>query len=469
MIRKHPLPRLLIWAPVLLAIGCGDGPFGPIDPGPPEPQPERTYDGALLTPSSANVNSAAIDVAAMGYPAVRLRLRTAGEPDDTTPPYPIVGGHAEASALGMLAEHDYSIDVLLVDGATIDSVDTIEHATGPLPDWIPDVGANGEPADDGLIGLAHPIGAFIVDNQGRVRWYVTSEDPVLNNFMAHPSGEYTLFGTADGIRQYRLLDERGEVLRRIGCVGRGTRFHEIRIMAGGDYWAMCDHPIPTDLSALGGLPDAVVTWTTIQHVSAGGSLLFEFDPSEHFSLDDIDPATIPGTTNLNITHGNAIAFDTDGGVLASWRSLNEITKFDPEANEVMWRLGGRANQFTIDDPTRTFARQHGLRVVGPGEIQFLDNGMSAPSRLVHYMIDEQAMTATLTLEYVDAAGAFTFVGGTTDVLAAGRSMVSFGMAGKVAEVDASGSKTFELTGLEGEYIFRSFRIPSLYASERRGP
>lgn len=446
----------------LLAAACGTD---AVDPGPPAPQP--TYDGAVLTPSDVNVNSAAVDVAASGYDAARLRLRTPGEPADTTPAYPFVDGHADVSALGMLADHAYSIDVLLVSGTTIDSVDTIEHTTGSLPAWIPAVGATGVPTTDGLIGLAHPQGGFVVDNQGRVRWYFTSEDPVLNNFMAHPSGEYTIFGTADGVRQYRVLNERGEIVRHIGCIGRETRFHEIRILAGGDYWAMCDHPILTDLSSRGGAADGTVTWTTLQHVDSDGTLLFEFDTSEHFSLDDIDPAAIVGATNLNITHGNALAFAADGDILASWRSLDEITKIDPASGEVVWRLGGRANQFTITDPTRSFARQHGLRVVGPGVIQFLDNGTSPPSRLVRYAIDDQALTAVLTLEFSDPGDAYTFVGGNTDVLPDGSSLVSFGQAGVVEEVDTSGTLTFQLTGIGGEYMFRAFRLPSLYASERR--
>lgn len=452
------------WAAVLTfaALGCGDD---PVDPGPPDPEP--SYDGAFVTPSSANVNSLAIEVAATGYDAVRFRLRSAGEPVETTPLYPFSDGQADASALGLLAERDYLIDVLLVDGAEVDSVETLEHSTGPLPDWIPAVGVTGEPAEDGFIGLAHPLGAFVVDNQGRVRWYLTSEDPVLNNFMAHPSGEYTMFGTDDDVRLYRVLNERGEVARMIGCVGRETRFHEVRVMPEGDYWALCDDVIPTDLSSRGGSADAVVTWTTLQHVGADGSLQFEFRASEHFSLDDIDQAQITNTQNVNMTHGNAVDFDADGNALLSFRSLNEVTKVDVTTGDVVWRLGGLANQFTIDDPTREFVRQHGVRVAGPGVIQLLDNGLAAPSRFVRYEIDEVALTADRVLEYVHSTNAFTFVGGSTDLLAGGGGLVSFGQAGIVADVDAVGAATFELTGLAGEYIFRAFRIPSLYASERR--
>lgn len=446
----------------LLAAACGTD--DPVDPGPPAPEP--TYDGAVLTASDVNINSAAVDVAASGYDAARLRLRTPGESPDTTPAYSFVDGHADVSALGMLADHTYAIDILLVSGATVDSVDTIEHTTGSLPAWIPDMGTTGNPVD-GFIGLAHPGGPIIVDGRGRVRWYVKSQDPILNNFSGHPSGDYTVFGTADGVRLFRLLNERGEVVDQIGCIGRDTRFHDVRIMQDGDYWTMCNRVIPTDLSSRGGDADGEVEWTTLQHVGADGTLLFEFDTSDHFSLDDIDPAVIEGAHRVNITHGNAIAFDTDGGVLASWRSLGEITKIDPATGDVVWRLGGRANQFTITDPTRAFDRQHGLRVIGPGEIQFFDNGTSAPSRFVRYAIDEQALAAALELEYIDPSNAFTTIGGSTDLLPGRGGLVSFGPAGIVVGVDAAGERTFALTGLSGDYIFRAFYMTSLYASERR--
>lgn len=425
----------------ILAVGCGGDLVDPGDPGPPDPPdpPDPAeYGQAVLTPAAANVNSVAVVVEATGYDHVRLRLRTPGEPDETPPPYPFVDGVAHASALGMLAERDYSIDVLVTVAAETDSAETLLHSTGSLPDWLPAVGATGDPAEDGFIGMAHPSGAFIVDNQGR----------------------------RDLTRLYKVLDERGDVVRSIGCVDLNTRFHEVRVMPQGDYWALCDRDVPTDLSSRGGEVDGTVTWTVLQHVGADGTLLFEFDTSEHFSLDDIDPEVIDGAENVNMTHGNSIEFDADEKILLSFRNLNEVTNIDATTGEVLWRLGDRANQFAIDDPTRDFVGQHGVRLVEPGVVQLLDNGREAPSRLVRYLIDEQALTAERVLEYAHASNALTLVGGSTQVLAGNRALVSIGRTGRVAEVDETGAQTFELTGLEDLYIFRAFRVPSLYAAER---
>jgi hypothetical protein len=380
--------------------------------------------------------------------------------------YPFSGDAALGSALGMLAGHAYDIDVVLFAGTDADTVETLGYVADSLPAWLPEIVPAGTPAADGFIGLAHPEGPVIIDNAGRVRWYLARPDSNLVNFQAHPSGEYTVFGRNDADRFYRVFNERGEETRTVGCVGLETRFHDVRILENGDAWVLCDDPQPTDLSARGGSSTAVVEWNSLQRVTPGGQVAFEFNTSEHFSLDDIDQAVFAGAENVNIVHGNGIAIDPTGDLLLSWRSLNEITKIDGVDATVVWRLGGLANEFTIDDPVRAFQRQHGLRVVGPGLIQFLDNGSMSPSRMVRYAIDETALTADLVWDFADPMNAFSPIGGSTDVLADGGGLVSFGTAGRVDEVDADGVLTLELTGLEGTYIFRAFRIPSLYASRR---
>ena len=78
------------------------------------------------------------------------------------------------------------------------------------------------------------------------------------------------------------------------------------------------------------------------------------------------------------------------------------------------------------------------------------------------------MTATRVLEFATAENSFTLVGGSTQVTGTDAALVSFGRAGKVVEVNAAGSEVFDLTGLDGIYIFRAHRIPSLYSVDRIG-
>jgi hypothetical protein len=453
--------------------GCADNPTSP-NPNPnPNPDPDPVFIGSSAVAGPVNVLSAVVTVSATGFDSASLVMRTPGEPDMVSPVYAFESDEARPIALGLLPDKLYEIDVVVSDDGTTQVGETLNFATGSLPPWVPTITPVGSPAEDGYIILAHPPGAIIIDNQGRVRWYVGevagAQFSFLTSFASHANGEYTLSGLQDQVRLHRGINELGEEVRLLGCVGFDTRFHEIRVLEDGGYWVMCNNPVPTDLSSRGGNADGEVTWTVLQHVGPDGSLEFEFNTADHFSLDDIDQSVFIGVSQVNMTHGNAIEFDTDGNLLLSWRSLNEVTKVDASTGEVIWRLGGIASTLTVVDDTRAFERPHGLRVVEPGVIQLLDNGTVAPSRLVRYEVDEQAQTATRVLEFTTVEGSFTLTGGSTEVVGEDHALVSFGPEGKVVEVDAAGIETFDLNGFEGTYVFRASRIPSLYASERTGP
>jgi hypothetical protein len=460
---------------VALALGCGDDdPAGPgPDPDPdPDPDPtEKVYLSSSVSSNSVNVISARVTISARGYDSALVRALRAGDAPQSTPFVPFGSETTVSTAvLGLHPESLYDLEIVLVADGAGEAVDTLSFTTGTLPDWLPSIVPLGSNPAPGFLTLSAPGGPVIVDNAGRVVWYVTDPDPVLSNFQAHPNGSYTLLGRDTEVQEFRVLDELGVETGRLACVGRDeTRFHEVRVGADGGYWIMCHDRRTADLTGVGGLGEVELDWTVVQHVSAAGALVWEWVSADHFDITDVGPEAIAGAAAINVTHGNAIAFDTDGNLLVSFRELDEITKIESETGEVLWRLGGGLrNQFTfVNDPRASFERQHGLRVVGPGVLQLLDNGDAAPSRLVRYRIDEQAMTAELLFGFADAPDTYTPVGGGTDVLPGGGALVSFGRAGRVVETSSTGERTWELTGIDQLYVFRAQRIPSLYASERR--
>jgi outer membrane protein assembly factor BamB len=307
-----------------------------------------------------------------------------------------------------------------------------------------------------------------VANSGRVVWYLSLNAAVsLTSFQAHPNGLYTLSNASEA---FRVLDELGRDVDLITCVNRETRFHHIRVEQGGDYWIMCNVEQVMDLTSLGGLPAVNTIWTVVQHVSAEGSLLFEWNSFDHFAITDNPLSGIASATTINVTHGNAVTIDSDGNLIVSFRELNEITKIDTATGDVIWRFGGLANQFTLQgDPKGSFERQHGVVITDNGDIQFLDNGAVAPSRMVRYRLDEQALTARLVMEFIDSPTTYTPLGGSTQSYGNGNAMVSFGRAGRVVETTTTGSRAWELLGTQGQYVFRAQRIPSLYSAELGGP
>ena len=308
---------------------------------------------------------------------------------------------------------------------------------------------------------------LVIDNTGRVVWYLHFDGPSLN-FQAQPNGRYVARpGTADPTDVEPLLeyDPLGRLTRRLGCArDLAPRFHDVLVEPDGGYWLMCDETRTMDLGTVGGMPEAEVTGTVVQHLDPAGSLLFEWSAFEHFDITDLDQASRTGPA-VNWTHGNAIDLDAEGNLLVSFRSLSEITKVDTRTGTVLWRMGGRRNQFSFDASTPPFSRQHGVRVAAGGELVLLDNfGEADASRAERYFIDGVSRSGRLSAVYAPAATTRATLGGSTQLLPNGRTLVAFGDGAAVVEYDATGGVVWQIEGNPG-YVFRAQRIQSLYHPE----
>jgi len=147
----------------------------------------------------------------------------------------------------------------------------------------------------------------------------------------------------------------------------------------------------------------------------------------------------------------------------SFRNLSEVTKIDTRIGGVMWRLGGAHNAFAFENVDGSpFVHQHGVRAVGAGQLLLLDNlGEPQGSRAERYEIDAVRRVVRLRESYGSAAGFVAQVGGSTQALPNGHTLVSFGSAGGVEEYDAAGTVVWRLAGNPG-YVFRAQRVRSLY-------
>ncbi len=416
------------------------------------PAPQR-YMGSAVESIAENVLAAAVVVRAEAFDSASIEYQpSAGGMASSTPAVGFAGDTlVRVPVLGLDTATAYTFRVILTLAGSADRVvDSLPFTSGSLPAWIPVIGTLGTSAEAGYLALSLPDGAVTVDNTGRVVWYHHSPNGTLNSFQAHPIGSYTLLGTGPLETEFRVLNALGEQTGTLACAGRPTRFHDLLIAPGGDAWVLCDETRTMDLSALGGVATAAVTATVVQHLDPAGALLWEWNAFDHFAMTDLPAADRSGPA-VNFTHGNGIGFDSDSNLILGFRSLSEVTKVNRTTGAVIWRFGGLANEFTlIGDPKGSFDRQHGVRWAGPGQVQLLDNGLSAPSRLVRYLVDPVALTATMQWEFIDAPTTYTNVGGTTQYHPDGHGTVSFGRAGRVIEVEGAGSKVWELTGTGGD-------------------
>jgi hypothetical protein len=384
--------------------------------------------------------------------------------DDVTPAVGVSGPEVAIPVLGLLPGTAYQLQVV-AHGERSEAVGAVlSFTTGDLPSDIPVFVASGSDPSPGFVLFAAGTYGLIIDNTGRVVWYRQLAGPTLN-LQAQPSGGYTtspVLTDPNDPWPWVEYDALGNVVRTFGCARNlRPRFHDLMVESDGSYWIMCDETRVMDLTAIGGVSQANVTGTVIQHLDRSDALHFEWSPFDHFAITDLDSASRAGPV-VNWTHGNALDFDLDGNLLVSFRSLSEITKIEPLTGTVLWRMGGMANQFTFPRPGSPFSHQHGLRMTQPGELQVLDNlGEPTGSRAERYSFDEQTLTARMVGSFSDAPAVTAQLGGATQVLTEGRILVAYGNAGRVQEYDALGNVVWEIQGNPG-YVFRAQRIPSLY-------
>lgn len=428
-----------------------------------------TIASLTVAKDSQNVLSAIVSVRVSHTDSVAVSYMlgdVSSSGDSLTPAVKTVQDSGTVPVLGLLPDRRYIVRAIAYGGGRSVIGDAVEIRTEDLPGDLPYYMASGSDPSPGYVVFAAGMYGVVIDNTGRVVWYHRFPYGPGLAFMAQSNGHYVGRPTTlspSPADPWVEIDPLGNMIRTRGCaLGFQSRPHDLIIDRDGGHWLMCDEVRTMDLSNSGGVVGAHVTGTVVQHIDKEGKLLFNWSSFDHFEITDGEPADRKGVS-VNWTHGNAIDFDVDGNLLVSFRNLNEITKIDAVSGAVIWRLGGRRNQFAfVDSPSPAFMGQHSVRVAAGGVI-ILDNvGNYGESRAEQYAIDATSMTARLAHSYGSSPGVVTQIGGSVQRLAAGRTLVSFGTAGRVEEYDADGRVMWSIDGNAG-YVFRAQRIRSLYA------
>ena len=448
-------------AAAIMLTACGGEPVH----GPPDPSP--VLEALEATARPENALSILITGHVQFADSVAVRYGLAGANlDSLTPAVSPSNEQLALPVFGLLPDTGYDLQVLAYGDGGITSSESLPVTTGSLPEDLPLFHAGGTSPLPGFVLFSTGLYGVAIDNTGRVVWYVRFEGHSLN-FQAQPNGRYIVRPNTpdpEDVEPLVELDPLGNVTRRLYCArDLHPRFHDVLVEPDGSYWLMCDETRVMDLSPFGGAAEASVTGTVIQHIAEGDRLTFEWSSFDHFQIVDLAPELRSGAM-VNWTHGNALDLDRDGNLVVSFRSLSEITKIDTRTGAVLWRMGGLRNQFNFADPGTPFLRQHGVRLAN-GELVLLDNyGEAVGSRAERYVLNEADHTAELMGAYAPASATRAALGGSTQRLPEGHTLVAFGDGGLVQEYDGNGEVVWEIEGNAG-YVFRAQHIYSLYHPE----
>lgn len=340
--------------------------------------------------------------------------------------------------------------------------------TDSLPPDFPEVSTTilGTPAPGWLFLSNMPFSGgatpylMILDPSGYPRFHRAMRD-LCTDFKPQPNGLLTYFDFAAG--KYYAMDNTYVVVDSFECGnGYSTDVHELQLLPGGHALLMSYDGQPVDMSLVvpGGDSAAIVIGLVIQELDEDKHVVFQWRSWDHFKIVDATHEDLTAPV-IDYVHGNSIDADTDGNLIISSRHMDEVTKIDRVTGQLVWRWGGKHNQFTFVDDTLGFRHQHDARRIANGNITLFDNGNyrdPAFSRAVEYELDEANLTARLVWEYRHVPEIYGFAMGSAQRLPNGSTLIGWGV-GKpdVIEVAEDGSVVMELTLPPGQYTYRAFR------------
>ena len=278
--------------------------------------------------------------------------------------------------------------------------------------------ARGRARGDGFIFVAPkngpgPAGPMILDRRGRVVWFkhlpkgIQAFDfkpqryrgkPVLTWWEGHSA-------KGNGAGEDVIADSSYREIARVP-MKRGYRadLHEFALSRRGTALVLAYHPVPYDLSRIGGARHGKVVEGVIQEIDVRtGRVVFEWHslpqvrPGESYKkLPDGD------SDGYDYFHINSVREEQNGNLLVSARHTNAVYEIDRRTGRVLWRLGGKRSTFRMGRGTR-FVAQHDARRGPGGTVSVFDN-QSPPeegheSRVVLIRIDRRARRARLVREY----------------------------------------------------------------------
>jgi hypothetical protein len=287
---------------------------------------------------------------------------------------------------------------------------------------------------------------IIMDDSGQPVFYKRmTARPI--DFQMQPNGTLTYWLNG----KFPVLDNTyTQVATYTAGNGYIADLHELQVLPNGHALLVSYDTQTMDLSGVGGDANAAVTGCIVQEVDTSNNVYFQWRSWDHFLITDTYQSLT--THAVDYVHCNAVEPDLDGNLLLSSRHMAEITKIDRSTGDIIWRLGGKNNQFTfVGDSPPYFTYQHDIRRLANGDITLFDNGNLRPppqfSRGVEYHLDEIGKTATLVWQYRTTPDSYGAATGDTQRLPNGNTLIGWGFAGIATEVKPDNTKALELTTL----------------------
>ena len=267
-----------------------------------------------------------------------------------------------------------------------------------------------------------------------------------------------------GIGEAIIADTAYRELHRVRAQnGRTMDLHEFQLTPEGTALFTCTpRTVTVDLRHLGGPRRADALESIIQEVDvASGRLLMEWQSLRHVALDE---SYRDEFAPFDYLHVNSIDVLDDGNLLICARNTWAAYKLDRRSGEIIWRLGGKRSDFTME-PDAQFAWAHDARWVGDGQMTIFDDGFDGrtkshqASRALILDVDLARRRVGVARSYESPTHLLTSSMGNVELLPDGHVYVGFGNDPYSIEFSPDGKVLSNLELPAGQHSYRSFRLP----------
>lgn len=267
-----------------------------------------------------------------------------------------------------------------------------------------------------------------------------------------------------GIGEAIIADTSYRELHRVRAQnGRTMDLHEFQLTPQGTALFTCTpRTVTLNLHHLGGPRRAHVLESIIQEVDvASGRLLMEWQSLRHVALDESYRKEFAPFDYLHI---NSIDVLEDGHLLVCARNTWAAYKLDRRTGEIIWRLGGKRSNFTMERGAQ-FAWGHDARWMGNGRMTLFDDGFDgrtkshSASRALILDVDLTRRRVRVGRSYESPTHLLTSSMGNVQMLPDGHIFVGFGNDPYSIEFAPDGTLLSNLEMPTGQHSYRSYRLP----------
>lgn len=340
------------------------------------------------------------------------------------------------------------------------SVSILEDEVNPDPLYVNLNGGNGS-------------WVAIIDNHGVPMFYRREEQRVFDFKWHAATGERSYARATGTVNQWGrrdneqvILDRDFNEIDRIVTVNLSqTDNHDFLIQPGNELFLLSYDGRIRDLTEFGLTAEELIEDSVVQIVDrVTRQVLFEWNSWDELPYSD---QTWPEDRGEYV-HVNSIFEDRDGNIIISARGTSQVLKVSRSSGEVLWKLGGKSNQFAfINDAFPYLCGQHTASRLPNGNLLVFDNGQNCwpvepgrgdLTRVVEYRIDEEALEAELVWSY-SRDDAYTTSQGSAQRMPNGNTLIGWGRGPGIlaTEVDREGRVLFEIAAFDGDVPLVSYR------------